>query len=119
MVLCGTSAFRWSNGGFGLDGLQVWRDRIGQVHIRGSARRIGTGVGGAVFILPAAYVPKRTLALTVSTGLSAGAHEGGTALLVVYGPDVPGATGIVAVYSASTPAHTVVHLGEVTFSVDR
>lgn len=119
MMLCGTSTYRWTNGGFGLAGLQVWRDRHGQVHIRGSARRMGASVGGAVFILPAAYVPKRTLALTVSTGLSAGAHEGGTALLVVYGPDVPGATGIVAIYSPSTPAHTVLHVGEVAYSVDR
>jgi hypothetical protein len=119
MVLCGTATYRWSNGGFGLGALQVWRDRNGQVHIRGSARRIGTGIGGAVFILPPAYAPKRTLAMTVSTGVSAGVHTGGTALLVVYGPDVPGATGYVAIYSASDPAHTVIHVGEAIYSVDR
>jgi hypothetical protein len=57
--------------------------------------------------------------LTIATGLSAGVHLGGTALLVVYGPDVPSSTGFVAVYSPSTPGHTVVHFGEVVFSVDR
>jgi hypothetical protein len=118
LQLCGTSAARWMNGGFGLPGLEVWRDRNGQVHIRGSATR-STGLGGAIFKLPAAYVPRRTLALTIATGLSAGVHLGGTALLVVYGPDVPSSTGFVAVYSPSTPGHTVVHFGEVVFSVDR
>jgi len=118
LLLCGNSASRWTNGGYGLEGLQVWRDRNGQVHMRGSATR-STGLGGVIFKLPAAYVPRRTLALTIATGLSAGAHPGGTALLVVYGPDVPSATGLVAVYSPSTPGHTVVHFGELVFSVDR
>jgi hypothetical protein len=120
LVLCGNNASRWRNGGFGLPGLQVWRDRNGQVHIRGSANRSTGGVNGMqLFVLPASFIPKQTLALTVSTGLSAGVHQGGTALLVVYGPDVPSAEGFVAVFSASVPAHTVVHVGEVVFSVDR
>ena len=70
-------------------------------------------------MLPAAYVPRRTLGLTVSTGLSAGAHTGGTALLVVYGSFVPGVAGFVAWYSPRAPGHTEVHFGEVVFSVDR
>jgi hypothetical protein len=37
LVLCGTASRHWVNGGFGLPGLQVWRDGLGQVHIRGSA----------------------------------------------------------------------------------
>jgi hypothetical protein len=119
MVLCGTSTTRWTNGGYGLEGLQVWRDRNGQVHIRGSASRSAGGVGGLVFVLPPAYVPRRTLALPVSTGLNAGLHQGGTALLVVNGSEVPGAAGIVILYSPSVPGHQVVHFGEVVFSVDR
>ena len=119
LLLCGNTTGRWRNGGFGLPGLEVWRDRNGQVHIRGSANRSAGGVNSAVFVLPASFIPKRTLGFTVSTGLSAGAHQGGTALLVIYGPDVPSAEGFVAVFSASVPAHTVVHFGEVVFSVDR
>jgi len=70
-------------------------------------------------VLPPAYVPRRTLALTVSTGLNAGAHQGGTALLVVYGSELPGTGGTVALYNPSTAGHTVVHFGELVFSVDR
>ena len=51
---------------------------------------IDRGSRGPHLRVPAAYVPRRTLGLTVSTGLSAGADTGGTALLVVYGSDVPG-----------------------------
>jgi hypothetical protein len=119
LLLCGNSAGRWRNGGFGLQGLQVWRDRNGQVHIRGSVNRSAGGIDGAVFVLPASMMPTRTLGLTVSTGAAAGAHQGGTALLVIYGPDVPNSEGFVAVFSASNPAHTVVHFGEVVFSVDK
>jgi hypothetical protein len=118
LPLCSNSAGHWRNGGFGLPRLQVWRDRNGQVHMRGSASRSAGGVNSAVFALPASFVPGRTLGFTFSTGLSAGAHQGATALLVVYGSDVPGAQGFVAVFSASNPAHTVVHFGEVVFSVD-
>jgi hypothetical protein len=117
LLLCGNAAAHWRNGGFGLSGLQVWRDRNGQVHIRGSASRSSGGVIGTIFVLPASYVPTRTLALTVSTGYSAGVHLGGTALLVVYGADVPGSAGSIAVYSPSDGGHTVVHFGEVVFSV--
>ena len=120
LLLCGTSAVRWVNGGFGIAGLQVWRDAAGQVHIRGSvSRSAGPIASDIMFVLPAPFIPKRTLALTVTTGFSAGAHHGGTALLLVYGPDVPGSDGIVGIFSPSVPAHTVVHFGEVVFSVDR
>ena len=119
LVLCGTSTFRWRNGGFGLPGLQVWRDKNGSVHIRGSATRSGTTVGGAIFALPPSMIPPRTLGMSVSTGMTAGVHPSGSALLVIYGPDVPGAEGLVAVFSASTGGHSVIHLGEVVFSVDR
>ncbi len=118
LLLCGTSASHWRNGGFGLPGLQVWRDRNGQVHIRGSANRSTGGIGGAIFALPPSLVPKRTLGLTITTGLSAGVHQGGTALLVVYGSDVPGSEGFVAVFSPSTGSHTVLHFGEVVFSLN-
>lgn len=119
LILCGTSTLRWMNGGFGLPGLQVWRDRDGQVHIRGSATRSAGTVGGSIFALPEALTPTRTLAIGVTTGRSAGVHAGGTALLIVYGDDVPSSRGFVSIYSVSTGGHEVVHLGEIVFSVDR
>jgi hypothetical protein len=70
-------------------------------------------------VLPAAFVPRQTLALTVSTGLNAGVHLGGTALLVIYGADLPGSAGLVLVTSPSTGGHSAVHLGELVFSADR
>jgi hypothetical protein len=118
MVLCGTAAGHWGNGGYGLAGPQVWRDRDGRVHIRGSVYRSAGSIALPVFVLPAAFVPRQTLALTVSTGLNAGVHLGGTALLVIYGADQPGAAGLVLVASPSIGAHSVVHFGELVFSVD-
>jgi hypothetical protein len=118
MVLCGTAARYWMNGGFGVPGLEVWRDRVGNAHIRGSAT-LSTGTAlGALFVLPADHRPKRLLAFPIATGQTAGAHAGGTALLVVYPADFPGGAGIVAVYSPSTDGHQVVHLGEVVFRTD-
>jgi hypothetical protein len=118
LLLCGTAAGYWKNGGYGLAGLQVWRDRNGQVHMRGSASRSAGGVSGILFALPASFVPERTIGFTVSTGLPAGAHQGGTALLVVAGADLPGSAGLVLIYSPSVGGHTVVHLGEIVFSID-
>lgn len=117
MVLCGTSTRYWSNGGFGVPGLEVWRDRLGNVHIRGSANVSTGGVVGGLFVLPPDHRPKRMLAFPIATGLTSGAHASGSALLVVYPGDYPGAAGYVAVYSPSA-AHEVVHLGEIVFRVD-
>jgi hypothetical protein len=118
LLLCGTAAGHWRNGGYGLPGLQVWRDRNGQVHMRGSASRSAGGVSSLLFSLPASLTPDRTIGFTVSTGLAAGVHQGGTALLVVFGSDVAASAGLVVIYSPSIGAHTVVHLGEIVFSVD-
>lgn len=73
LVLCGTAAGHWRNGGNGLAGLQVWRGRDGQVHIRGSVHRSAGSIALPVFVLPAGFVPRQTLALAVSTGLYGGA----------------------------------------------
>lgn len=120
MVLCGTMNLQWNNGGFGLPGLQVWRDAGGTVHLRGSARYSGTlEFGATLFVLPPELRPRRTMALTALTGLSAGVHQSGTALLVVYGEDLPASSGRVALFSPSHPQHNTVHLGETMFRVDR
>lgn len=120
LVLCGTINGQWNNGGFGLPGLQVWRDAEGTVHVRGSARHsVLINTSSTIFVLPAELRPRRTLAFGVSTGLSAGAHQGGTALLVIYGDDLPTAAGSVSLFSATNPAHNTIHVGELTFRADR
>jgi hypothetical protein len=111
MVLCGTDTRYWSNGGYGVPGLEVWRDRLGNVHIRGSANVSSGGVSGSVFVLPPGHRPKRLLGFPIATGLDSGAYASGNALLVIY------PAGYVAVYSPSA-AHEAVHLGEIVFRVD-
>jgi len=37
---------------------------------------------------------------------------------VIHGADLPGAAGLVLVSSPSTGSHSVLHVGEVVFSVD-
>jgi hypothetical protein len=118
LVLCGSSAQRWMNGGFGLPGVQVWKDRLGQVHIRGSAEILtGTNEGLALFRLPADMRPQRILALSVVTGEDAGGGAGGTAGLVIY-PTGSGADGLLALFQATEPFQSVVHLGEIVFRTD-
>ncbi len=117
LVLCGTSSQRWTNGGFGVPGLQVWKDRLGQVHIRGSAT-LSAGLNGlGVFRLPADMRPKRLLGMPVVTGDTAGGGPGGTALLVIY-PTNAVSDGFVALYQPTNPAQRVVHFGEIVFRTD-
>lgn len=119
LMLCGNATARWVNGGAGLPGLQIWRDRDGRVHLRGSAYRTNASLTGVLFVLPPHLTPRRTIALTVSTGLNAGVHASGTALLMIFGADLPFSAGLVTVQSAGTPYHSVLHLGELVFTVDR
>jgi hypothetical protein len=119
MVLCGTGTQHWKNEGFGVPGLEVWRDRLGNVHIRGSVELSAGSISSiSLFVLPRDHRPKRLLAFPIATGLSAGAHAGGSALLAIHPGDFPGAAGYVSVFSPSNPAHEVVHLGEIVFRID-
>ncbi len=72
----------------------------------------------ALFLLPADQRPKRILSFPVATGQTAGAHQGGTALLIIYPAGFPDAAGFVSVFSASNPSQQVIHLGDVTFRTD-
>ena len=54
----------------------------------------------------------------MATGQTAGAHQGGTALLIIYPAGFPDAAGIVSLFSTSNSAHQVVHLGDITFRTD-
>jgi hypothetical protein len=112
LVLCGTSANHWDHGGFGFPGLQVWRDRVGQLHIRGSATYLpGLTSSRTLFMLPPAQRPKRPLAFPIVTGQTVGSHAPNAALLSVL-PE-----GFVNVTTEGTPDQ-VVHLGDVAFRTD-
>ncbi|MGE0360027.1 MAG: hypothetical protein AB7H93_04280 [Vicinamibacterales bacterium] len=116
LIFCGSSAVRWTTGGFDIDGVQVWRDADGYVHIRGSAR-ISTGtVGGAVFVLPPELRPRRVLGIPIAT--SSG-NLSGTALLVIYPRTYPNIPGLVAVFAPSVSGHDIIHVGEISFRVDQ
>lgn len=120
LTLCGSSTTGyWSDGGFGLLGVEIWRDAEGRVHIRGSVRRSQGPPGSIIFMLPEELRPRRTLALPVITGRNAGAHTSGVALLFIRGKDLPDLGGFVSPLSWSDDAHTVVHFGELVFTVDR
>lgn len=120
LVLCGSGpGGYWTNGGLGFPGVQIWRDAEGRVHIRGSVRRSIGPPGGIIFLLPEELRPQRTLALPILTGRSAGAHTSGVALLFIRGKDLPDLGGFVSPISWSDDAHTVVHFGELVFTVDR
>ena len=121
LVLCGTSARRWENGGFGVPGLQVWKDRLGQVHMRGSAT-ISTGsVNGApsLFRLPADMRPQRLLGIPVVAGDLAGDLPGADAAFLLIHPPGSASAGLVRLLQAPDgPDQQVVHLGEVVFRTD-
>jgi hypothetical protein len=111
MILCGSSFSRWTNGGFGFPGIQAWRDRLGQVHIRGSATK-STGLtaqGSVVFVLEPALRPDRSYAVPIATGESAGVHASGSAILEI------GEEGRVKLLLPSDASDAVIHLGEVVF----
>jgi hypothetical protein len=102
-----------------MPGLQVWRDEGNQVHIRGSVVRNGSFFSGSrLFVLPAGYRPARTL--TFSVGMTrASQNLGGRAMVIIYGPEVPGLHGLVGLQFTTDPADRAVHFGELVFSIDR
>ena len=118
LVLCGTASQHWENGGFGVAGLQVWRDRLGQVHVRGSATISSGGNEANVFRLPADMRPPRVVGFPVVTGPNAGGGAGGSALLVIQPAGAGAAAGLVSVRQATASAQEAVHLGEIVFRMD-
>lgn len=118
-TLCGVAGSHWSHGGLGLPGLQVWKDADGRVHIRGSVVRTGAfSSGSRVFVLPAGFRPTRTLSFSV--GMSRAAQNlGGRAMVLIYGPTVPGQHGVVVIQFETDADDRALHFGEVMFSIDR
>lgn len=123
LVLCGTSTSRWLNGGYGFEGLQIWRDEFNQVHIRGTLGRPGGGTlttgDGILFVLPANLRPKRTLAFPIGTGPFAGSSTTGGATIVIYAANFASGPGIVGVFNPSVPTHSTLLFGELVYSLDQ
>lgn len=120
LIYCGSTAARWQSGGFGINGIQVWRDNNGYVHIRGSALLTSGTARDTVFVLPSELRPRRIMAIPIATGLSS-SSEAGAALLLIYPRNYPNVNvaGRVAVFSNSVPGYNVIHLGEISFRVDQ
>src|SRR5689334_3656884 len=89
-IFCGqTTTGWWRAGGYAAPGVQFWRDRLGEVHVRGETDLAG-GNGNVnastntLFILPAGLRPVVIHAFPLATGAFAGAFDAGSGLLVVY-----------------------------------
>jgi hypothetical protein len=123
LLLCGTTTTRWLNGGYGLEGLQIWRDEFNQVHIRGVLGRPGGGSlstgEGILFVLPPSLRPRRTLAFSIGTGPFAGASTTGAATIFIYAADFPSGPGSVSLFNPSVPTHSTLFFGELVYSLDQ
>lgn len=114
-TFCGSSTSAWRSGAYAATGIQFWRDRLGEVHIRGEADRATNNYldGAAIFILPAELRPAVIHSFPVSTGAQAGAFQAGAGILLVY------PTGDVAIFDSGFGASTrSVFIGEVQFRTD-
>jgi hypothetical protein len=92
--------------------LKFWRDRLGDVHLRGSGRiTTGSVTDGALFTSPSGSVPPGFRSFPVAIG-DVGAGPVGSALLFV-GPD-----GAVRIHNESLPNQKEVVIGEILFRPD-
>jgi hypothetical protein len=96
--------------------VQFWRDRLGEVHIRGEADLRSGSIGSAdnaLFYLPAGLRPAVIHAFPVATGPGAGAFNAGSGLLLVY------PNGAVAIFDPGYGSSTTdVFIGEIEFRTD-
>lgn len=118
---CGTTSSHWQASSYGdTGGIQVWRDRVGEVHIRGEAANL-TNFAGTIFYLPASLRPAGAQSFPVAIGGFAGAFQAGEALLVIYPTEtgaLASASGAVALYNPSTSGDATVFLGEIEYRTD-
>ena len=119
MQYCGSATSYWQDGGYGVPGLQIWVDAERRVHLRGSLSRVSGGGGPVAFNLPAELSPPRFMTFQVATSLQAGVHQSGTALLFLSPSAGGGAPTPVFLSNDSTAGHSVFHLGEIIYSLDR
>jgi hypothetical protein len=123
-IFCGTSSSYWHDGLYGGQGVQFWRDRLGEVHVRGEAASTTTFAaasgGGTLFILPPADRPKIIQSFPVAVGNSAGAFSTGSGLLIIYPANfqsAPSISGAVALFDPGN-AGTEVFIGDLEFRTD-
>lgn len=117
LVLCGTTSSHWLSDGFGIPGVDVWKDSLGNVHIRGSLTASATVAGApSVFRLPPGMRPRKLVGFPVVTTASAGASNAHSALLLIYPDDL--APGYVTVFDAESASDNALHLGEIVFRAD-
>jgi hypothetical protein len=110
-VFCGTSSVHWIAGAFTGRGIDFWRDRLGEVHIRGEADESTGPVGSEpMFILPAGFRPAVLHAFPIAVGEQAGTFKGTAALLLIS------PTGQVEVSSGA--GQKAAFLGEIEFRTD-
>jgi hypothetical protein len=116
-VFCGTESGHWAAGTYADKGLQFWRDRLGDVHIRGEVG-YGNGVeffesGGPLFYLPARDRPPQIESFPVLLGYEAGAWDSGAAGLVTIFPN-----GDVSLETSGGGAYAGIFLGSIEFRTD-
>jgi hypothetical protein len=116
MIFCGTSTNgAWRAGAYAAPRVQVWRERQGEVHIRGEADFSGSNgnVDGQLFVLPPEMRPKVFYSFPLITGpFPAGAFQPGTGILLVE------PNGFVVMNNTSLSTTRSVFIGEVLFRTD-
>jgi hypothetical protein len=126
-IFCGSAGNQWFAGQAFGDGIQFWRDRLGEVHIRGEAlAQTQTSFfpeGGELFVLPPADRPAVTQAFPVESAACCGNFTPHAALLVIN-PTLTGqfaaSSGTVTVSRPDTTGgDNYVFLGEVQFRTDQ
>lgn len=122
LVFCGTSSAYWFGSSYADNGaVQLWRDRTGEIHIRGEAAFSSAPLGGTLFYLPAADRPANLQSFPVAIGNTAGAFQTGSALLILYPTEVgalASSSGAVALFDPSANTFNNVFIGEVQFRTD-
>ena len=110
-VYCGISGHNWFATSLG-SGLEFWRDRLGEIHIRGGAHIFGGEPGSLpLFYLPVGARPAQFRVFPV-TITDCGACPAGAALLFV-GPD-----GGLQVTNTSMSGQNELLLGEIQFRAE-
>lgn len=117
LTFCGYAGGHWRHGALGLPGVQAWRDEQGRVHLRGSLQR-SSSFTPPLFVLPPTWIPARSTAFTVAASRP-NQNLGATALVIVYGRDVPVYAGQVVMQYQTDAADWALHLGEIVFTVAR
>jgi hypothetical protein len=117
-VFCGTSSGRWNGtGAITGQGVQFWRDRLGQVHIRGDARLVGGATLSpgltAVFLLPAGFRPAAFHAYPLTTNGTGGSNSPSASAILYIEP-----SGLVAVSSPADLNDTAIVIGDIAFRTD-